>query len=191
MDAHEMVMGLAVGLGLAAACGFRVFVPLLAMSVGVRAEYLDVASNMEWVGSTPALLAFGCATGLEIAGYYVPWVDNALDAVATPAAVVAGTLATSSMITGMDPLLQWSVGLVAGGGVAGTVQLATVATRATSSLTTAGLGNPVVSTAEAGASTGLAILAIAVPIVALLLVVLMFTGLFRLLFRRRRLRPAI
>ncbi|MFA9480170.1 DUF4126 domain-containing protein [Phycisphaerales bacterium AB-hyl4] len=190
-NSHEMLMGLAIGIGLAAACGFRVFVPLLIMSIGVRADYLNVASNMEWVGSTPALLAFATATALEIAAYYVPWVDNALDSITTPTAIVAGTFASASMITGMDPMLQWSVAAIAGGGAAGAVQIATVATRATSTATTAGFGNPVVSTAEAGAATGVALLAIVVPVLVVVFLVLMFAFAARAMFRRRKHVPAL
>lgn len=186
-----MLLGLFVGVSLAAACGFRVFVPLLVMSLAVRADYLTVAANMEWVGSTPALLALGTATALEIAGYYVPWVDNLLDSIATPAAVVAGTLATTSMITGMDPMLQWAVGIVAGGGTAGGVQLLTVITRAASSVTTAGLGNPGVATVELGAAFTLAVLAVLVPVVAIALVVLVLALLARMIVRRRRTRLAL
>src|SRR4051795_13267087 len=115
----DMVLSLFIGLGLAAACGFRVFVPLLIMSLASRAEvgHLVLNSHFAWIGSTPALLAFSVATVLEIAGYYIPWVDNLLDTVATPAAVVAGIVVTASaMTTDVSPFLKWTLAGGAGGG---------------------------------------------------------------------------
>ncbi|MFW6059485.1 MAG: DUF4126 domain-containing protein [Phycisphaeraceae bacterium] len=190
MNGSELMLALAAGVGLAAACGFRVFTPLLVMSLAARAGHLSLAGNAEWLGSDLALLALGTATALEIAAFYVPWVDNALDTVATPAAAIAGTVAASSMLVGMDPALQWTLGAIAGGGTALTVQSLTVGTRAVSSLTTGGLGNPVVATTEAGASAGLALLAVLLPLLAMGLVVLLVLVLARYVVRRWRFRRA-
>ncbi len=181
----ETLLGLCVGVGLAAACGFRVFVPLLVMGLAHQSGHLQLANGFAWMGSWPAIVAFGAATGLEVAGYYVPWVDNLLDSIATPAAGIAGTLAAASMITGMDPMLQWSLGLIAGGGAAMTVQSLTVGTRALSTLTTGGLGNPVVSTVEGAASAGLSLIALVLPIVALLFVGVMVVLLAKTVGRLR------
>src|SRR5207247_11030604 len=111
-----------VGIGLSAACGFRVFVPLLVVSIASYTGHLHLSSGFEWMGSTAALIAFAPATALEIAGYYVPWVDNLLDTIASPAAVIAGTLITASLVAGMRPLLKWALAVIAGGGVAGLVR---------------------------------------------------------------------
>ncbi len=178
---------MAVGLGLAAACGFRVFVPLLAMGLAVRTGHLAVSPGFSWVGGDAALIAFGVATVLEIAGYYVPWVDNLLDTVASPTAVIAGMLAAASVMTHMDPWLRWTVAVLAGGGVATAVQSVTVAGRQLSSLTTLGLGNPVLATLETVSSAVLAALAVLLPILALLLVALLFALAVRwVLFRQPR-----
>lgn len=187
----EVVLGLCVGVGLAAACGFRVFVPFLVMGVAQRADALSLASGFEWIGSDAALATFAVATALEVAGYYVPWVDNLLDGIATPAAGVAGTVITASMIGGLDPMLQWSLAIIAGGGAAMTVQTLTVGTRAMSTLTTGGLANPVVSTVEAGASTALAVVAVVVPVLAVLAVLLLVAALARLFRRRQASRLAV
>jgi len=188
-DQFDTLLGIFVGIGLAAACGFRVFVPMLIAGIAVAAGRWQVTPSMEWIGSWPALIAFGTATGLEIASYYVPWIDNALDTVATPAAVIAGSLTAATFITGMDPMSQWALAIIAGGGTAATVQTLTVATRAVSSATTGGLGNPVVSTVEAGAATALSVVAVVVPVVAVLLVAALFVLLFRFFARRRANRP--
>jgi hypothetical protein len=162
----EFVLSAGLGIGLAAACGFRVFVPLLGVSVAALAGHVELADELAWMGSWPALACFGTATALEIGAYYVPWIDNLLDSIATPAAVVAGTVAMGSVITDMSPLMRWSLALIAGGGTAGLIQAATVALRGTSSLTTAGTGNWLVATIELLASIGGTILSLLVPLVA-------------------------
>jgi hypothetical protein len=180
------ILSIAVGVGLAAACGFRIFVPFLIISVAARADYLTLAGGFEWMESTTALIAFATATALEIGAYYVPFVDNLLDTVTTPSALVAGTLAAASQVTDMDPFLAWSVAIVAGGGAAGAVQGLTAVTRQLSSLATAGFGNPIVSTAEAAASVGMAAMAIFVPLLAAFtLLVLAFFAARKLLSRRK------
>lgn len=182
----ELLSSIAIGIGLAAACGFRVFVPLLVMSVAAQGGHLTLAPELDWVASYPAMIAFAIATAIEVGGYYVPWLDNLLDSVATPAAVVAGTMMVGAVVTEMDPLYKWALALVAGGGAAGAVQGVSVLTRGASSLATGGLGNPVVSTGEAGGSAVTAGLAVFLPFLALVLVVLFLAGSGIILFRRRK-----
>jgi len=167
----ETLLGLIVGVGLSAACGFRVFVPLLGMSIAALSGYITLASDFAWIGTRTALLAFSVATILEIATYYVPWVDNVMDALMTPAAVVAGTIVTASMVGDISPFLKWSLAVIAGGGVSAIVQGGTVALRAGSSGTTGGLANPMVSTIEMIGSILVTILAIVLPILCLFAVV--------------------
>ena len=157
-----------VGVGLAAACGFRIFVPLLVMSIAAVSGHLTLSPSFQWIGSYPALITFSVATALEIAAYYVPWLDNLLDSVATPAAVVAGTIVTASVVSGMSPYLQWTLAVIAGGGAAGLVQGATVLTRAASTTTTGGLANPVIATAEWGLSLLTSFLTLIVPVITVL-----------------------
>jgi hypothetical protein len=171
----ETMLSLFVGIGLSAAVGFRVFVPFLIMSIAALAGHLDLASGFDWIGSYPALIAFGTATILEVGAYLIPWLDNLLDTVATPMAVVAGVIVTAAMVTNASPLLKWTLAIIAGGGVAGTVQASTVTVRATSTATTGGLGNPLVSITEFFGSVITTVLAILVPLVT---VVLLATGSF-------------
>lgn len=183
----DTVLSILIGIGLSAACGFRVFVPLLVMSLASRAGvgHLELGPSFAWIGSAPALIAFAVATVLEIAGYYIPWVDNLLDAVATPTAIVAGILVTASAAGEMSPLLRWSLAILAGGGTAAVFQGITATARQISSFTTGGLGNPVVATVEAGGSAILSVLAITLPVLAVLVVFgLLFFGVRRMLFRR-------
>ena len=186
MDLWSAVVALSVGLGLSAACGFRVFIPLLAMGVGARAGLIELGESWVWMSETWVIAAFGAATLIEIGGYYIPWIDNLLDTITTPSAIVAGVVVTSASLDGIDPAMQWILSVIAGGGIAGTIQFGTAATRAASSATTGGVGNPVVSTIEAVASVLFALLAILVPIVAAILVVALMIVVIHRIVRRRR-----
>ncbi|MCB1056248.1 MAG: DUF4126 domain-containing protein [Acidobacteria bacterium] len=172
----ETLLSLSLGLGLAAACGFRVFVPLLLMSVAALTGHLELADSLAWIGTWPALTVFAVATLLEIGAYYVPWLDNFLDGVGVPAAVIAGTVVTASAVVGMDPMLKWTLAVIAGGGVAGIVHGGMAAVRGLSSLTTGGTANPLVSTAEAGGSLTLSALAVMIPFAGAALVTLLLVA---------------
>lgn len=179
-----------MGLGLAAACGLRVFLPLLLMSIGVRAGVIEPSSAWAWVGSWPAIAALGSACILEVAGYYVPLVDHVLDGVSAPAATIAGAMAAGVAIVGatglhdVHPALDWGMPLIAGGGLATGVKLGSAATRAVSTATTATAANPVVATLENIGSAVLSILAIVAPILAAL--VMLATGFVVVRFVLRR-----
>jgi hypothetical protein len=188
----ELLLSVCIGLGLSAACGFRIFVPLLITSIAAHSGHLHLASSFDWIGSTPALTAFSIATALEIAGYYIPWVDHFLDTVATPAAVVAGTIITASMVTDVSSFLRWSLAVVAGGGVAGVVQATTVLARGLSLTSTGGLGNPLIATAELGGSIVTALAAIIAPFFALgLIILLLGIAGYKLLRRRSSAAPPV
>ena len=174
-----------LGIGLAAACGFRVFVPFLAISVAALAGQLKLAPDFAWLGSWPALIIFGVATVLEIVAYYVPWLDHVLDVAATPAAIVAGIVVTASVVTDMHPVLRWSLAAIAGGGIAALVQLATVALRRASTYATAGLAHPLAATVETGGSVVMSVLSVLLPFVAGVVTIVIILLAVRWLLRRR------
>jgi hypothetical protein len=181
----ELSIGILVGIGLAAACGFRIFVPLLGTSLAALSGHLELAPGFEWIGTPVAAAGFGTATLLEIVAFYVPWLDNLLDTLATPAAVVAGTIVTASTVVDISPFLKWTLAVIAGGGIAGTIQGGTVLLRGASTGTTGGVGNPVLSTIELVSSVVMTVLAVVVPIVAAILAVgVLVCGI--VLFRRIR-----
>lgn len=167
----ETVIGLVIGTGLSAASGFRVFVPLLGLSISTMSGYLTLSQGFQWLGTWPALIAFATASVLEICAYYIPWVDNMLDALMTPAAVVAGTISTASLMGDVSPFLKWSAAIIAGGGISAIVQGATVALRAKSSTATGGVTNSMVSSIELAGSTLLTVCAIVIPVICLVIVV--------------------
>jgi hypothetical protein len=178
VNEFDIILALCMGLGLAAASGFRVFLPPFLLSIAVRADAVDVDltnSSLEYFDSNVAVILLGVATIAELAAYYVPWVDNLLDSIASPAAVVAGTGMTAVVLEGnTDPVIQWCLAIIAGGGVSAAVQGATVVTRGVSTAITGGVGNPVVSTGENIASLILTILAIVLAPLAAILVVILF-----------------
>ena len=178
----------ALGLGLAACSGFRVFVPLLAASVAHHFGWLPAAPGFAWLGSWAALLTLGVATVAELVGYYVPVVDNFLDTLTTPASVVAGGLLMTSTLPQLDPVTRWTLGILVGGGTAGLVQSGTALLRVGSTAATGGLGNPVLATLENVVAVLGSALALALPLVAaglaVGLVVLVLTRLRR--WRQRR-----
>lgn len=169
----ETLLSILVGVGLSAACGFRVFIPPLVISIAALSGHLTLAPGFAWMGTNPALIAFAVATVLEIAAYYIPWLDNLLDTISTPAAIVAGTVVSAAMITGMSPFLKWTLAVIAGGGAAGLVQGSTVLARGLSTAGTGGLANPIIATVELGGSILTSILSIVIPVLALLLLVVL------------------
>lgn len=182
----EMLLAVSAGIGLAAACGFRVFLPLLAASLAVNAGFLNPSPGLLWIGSQPVVILLAVATVLEILGYYIPWVDHALDTVATPAAIVAGAIVAATAFGDINPAVKWMAALIAGGGVAAAVQGGTVLTRAFSTAATGGVGNPLVASAELAGSLTLVLLAILIPIAGVLIVLLLLVIFLRLLLKRRR-----
>lgn len=184
----DALIGVFAGLALSAAVGFRVFVPLLFTGAAARLGYLELTRDMTWLASDAALVALATATLLEVSAYYVPWLDNLLDAIAAPAAVGAGVITWAAVTPELSPLLRWTLAIVAGGGAAGLVQSGTTLLRLHSSTLTAGLGNPVVATGELAGSVSLSVLAVLAPLLAAMLVVLLLVGLggfYRRATRRR------
>ena len=169
----ETLIGIAVGIGLSAACGFRVFVPLLVMNLAALTGHLHLSSGFEWIGSYYATIAFGTATIVEILAYYIPWLDHVLDLISSPAAIIAGMIVTASVVMGISPFLRWTLAIIAGGGVAAIVQGVTVTLRTKSSVLTAGAGNVLVSSVELAGSIITALLAIIVPILCLILLAIL------------------
>ena len=176
MDEAGIVIAAFMGISLAAASGFRVFLPPFLMSLAVKVSLIDidlVGSQFEFFTSTPAIIILGIATVAEFAAYYTPWIDNILDTIATPAAVLAGIGVTAISLEGSEPIVQWAIAVIAGGGMSATIQTATVATRGISSTFTLGVANPVVATSENIASVALTIIAILFPILAIVFAVLL------------------
>lgn len=188
----DIFLGICIGISLSAACGLRVFVPPLVMSMAALSGHLTLSSGFEWIGSYEALTAFAIATGIEVLGYYIPWVDHLLDMLATPIAIATGTTITAAFFSDVDPLLQWTVAVIAGGGSAGIMEGLTNITRLISTGTTGGIANPVLATIELVISIILSVLGIMVPIFTVVLIaVLLGFGVTRFWGLRGRSASAI
>ena len=188
------LVGIALGIGLAAATGFRIFIPLLIAGLAARFDVVSLGDGFQWLASTPALVTLGTAAIAETLAYYIPGVDHALDLIAGPATVAAGIVASAAVMADVPPALMWPVAVIAGGGAAGLTKGSTALLRAKSGVMTGGLANPVVSTIETVGATALAIFAIVLPLVCLLAVTVLLYWAARkagrLLFRRRSPKPA-
>ncbi|MDY8136402.1 DUF4126 domain-containing protein [Aquimarina sp. 2201CG5-10] len=174
---QETVLSICLGIGLAASVGFRVFLPLLAVSIAGHYGLIPLNGSWEWVGSSLSILILAIATFAEIVAYYIPWFDNLLDTIAIPLAAVAGTAVMVSTMSDMSPVVTWALAIIAGGGTAATVKSTMGASRLTSTATTGGVANPLIATVETGTATVLSITSVILPFLAIILVLLLFIGL--------------
>ncbi len=182
----QLLLPVSLGVGLAAAAGFRVFLPLLVMGLAVKAGYVPVSENFQWVATTPALLMLVVAAITEIVAYYVPVLDNLLDGIAAPTAIGAGIAMSYAVLGDLPPMLKWTLAIIAGGGAAAATQGATTLLRGTSTVTTGGFGNPVVATMEIMGAILMTVLAIIFPYVALAAVLLFVFAVWRTIRHLRR-----
>ena len=182
----DLPLSLVLGVGLAAATGFRVCLPMLIMSGAAYTGHLSLDNSFAWLATPFALTMLGVAALVEVLAYYIPGVDNLLDAVATPAAFVAGTIVSAAVMTDLPPMAKWMAAVIAGGGTASLTQGVTTILRAKSTVVTGGLGNPVIATGELGGSVLLSLLALAAPLAAVAVVILLLWLAFRLIRRQRR-----
>lgn len=168
-------MSLIIGVGLSAACGFRIFVPFLGMSIANMSGHLPLSSGFEWIGTWPAFITFATATFFEIIAFYIPWIDNLFDSIATPIAFIAGSIITTTQLSHLSPLLAWSLAAMTGGLIAGVLQSGTAVVRITSTSTTGGIGNFFVASVELFMAIVTTLLAMTLPIVCFV-VILLTTG---------------
>ena len=186
MSGFDLPLSIVLGVGLAAATGFRVFLPMLIMSGAAYTGHLSLDNSFAWLATPFALTMLGVAALVEVLAYYIPGVDNLLDAVATPAAFVPGTIVSAAVMTDLPPMAKWMAAVIAGGGTASLTQGVTTILRAKSTILTGGLGNPVIATGELGGSVLLSLLALAAPLAAVAVVILLLWLAFRLIRRQRR-----
>ncbi|MBI1782267.1 MAG: DUF4126 domain-containing protein [Sphingobacteriales bacterium] len=182
----ETITAIALGISLSASAGFRVFVPMLALSIAGYFHWVQLPADMHWLVSIPSIACFSVATILEIAAYYIPFIDNLLDSISTPLAVIAGTILAYALFPGGSntTLIKWVLSLLSGGTAAGTIQVGTGILRLFSSKTTAGTGNAVLATGENAAAISSAALSFVIPlIVASILIVIILWVLVKIISR--------
>ena len=176
----ETVISICLGIGLSASVGFRVFLPLFALSLASYFDVWQLNESWQWIGSTTALITLGVATVVEIFAYFIPYIDNLLDSIAVPLAALAGTAVMLSTVADLSPVITWALAIIAGGGTAAAIAGTSSTTRIASTVTTGGLGNPVVSTLETGTSVVMSIISIFLPIFAGILVIVILFVIFKL-----------
>ena len=172
MEPLQAILGASMGIGLAAASGFRVFLPPFLMSLWLRFGFLSLeieGSEFDFIYADLCVIMLGVASASEILAYKIPFLDNALDAIATPLAGLAGVAVMAVSLEGLDPSIQWGVAVIAGGGASLGIQSATVAGRGISSVLTLGIGNPLFSITEDIASLFLVLIALVAPLIALMM----------------------
>ncbi|MEP3210719.1 MAG: DUF4126 domain-containing protein [Maribacter sp.] len=182
----ETVISIFLGVGLAASVGFRVFLPLFALSLAAYFNVWELNDSWQWIGSLAAVITLGVATVIEVFAYFIPWVDNLLDSMAVPLAAIAGTAVMVSTVAGLDPVVTWSLAIIAGGGTATAIKGAGAAGRLASTATTGGAANPIVSTVETGTAVAVTTASIFAPMIAIVLVIVILFIIFRIY---RKLRP--
>jgi hypothetical protein len=179
----DALLSIVLGIALAAATGFRVFLPMLIVSAAAYTGHLHLDNSFAWLGTPSALTMLGVAALIEVLAYYIPVIDNLLDTLATPAALVAGTVVSAAVMTDVPPMMKWTAAVIAGGGIAGLTQGMAGMIRAHSTVLTGGLGNPVIATAELGGARLISVLALAAPAAAIALVILFLLSAIRMLRR--------
>jgi len=176
----ETIISICLGIGLAASVGFRVFLPLFALSLASYFDVWQLNESWQWIGSTTALITLGVATLVEVFAYFIPYIDNLLDSITVPLAALAGTAVMMSTVADLSPVITWSLAIIAGGGTAAAIAGTSSTTRLASTATTGGLANPLVSTLETGTSVIMSIVSIFIPILAIILVVILLFIIFKL-----------
>lgn len=167
-----------IGIGLAAASGFRVFLPVFAVSLASFMGWIDLPESFHWLAGFPTLIATGIAMVAEILAYYIPYVDHLLDTINIPLATVAGSILFASQFTTMDTFPQWALALIAGGGTAAAISSGFAGTRAASTATTGGLGNSVVATTETAGAGIMSVLALVLPVIAAIVAIILVIFVF-------------
>ena len=168
----DTLLSIFLGIGLSASVGFRVFLPMFALSLAAYFNLWELNESWLWLGSTMTVITLGIATIVEVAAYYIPVIDNALDAIAIPLATIAGTAVMVSTVADLSPLDTWALAIIAGGGTAAAIKTSASTTRLGSTVSTAGFGNPIITTIETVIAFVMSVVSIFLPIVAIFLVFL-------------------
>jgi hypothetical protein len=182
----ELLLQITTGIGLSAACGCRLFVTLLVLGLGGALGLIPVGHN--WFSSTTALIVVTIGTVLEVMAFYRPRLDNLMDAVALPTAVLTGMIVMETVVYKLPDLGRWALAILLGGGITLVLQTATTLIRADLTSRTGGINNGVFATIELGAALGIALMVLIEPRVTAIgvLILLGFAGRFLYGYWRKR-----
>ena len=169
----ESLISIALGIGLAAAAGFRVFVPLFALSLASYFNVWPLNEQWQWLASPFALMILAAACIVEALAYLIPWFDNLLDTLAVPLAGVAGTAVMASTMADLNPAVTWALAIIGGGGAAAVIKGVNAGGRAVSTATTGGVAIPIFSIWETVSAAFMSFLAIFFPVLAVIAVIIL------------------
>jgi hypothetical protein len=119
LSESDLALSIALGVGLAACSWLPRLSPLLVMSAASLTGHLPVGEGFAWLATPTALAMLARRPSVEVVAYYIPGVDNLLDALAAPAAIIAGVIASAAVMTDLPPIVKWTTAVIAGGGAAG------------------------------------------------------------------------
>lgn len=191
MNTVEVIFSIFLGVGLASASGFRVFLPLLVLSLAGYFDFILLNESWIWVGSPASIVTLSAAALIEIFAYYIPWVDNILDSIALPLAGIAGTAVVLATVGDLNPIATWALAIIAGGGTAAAIKGSAASLRLTSTVASGGLANPIVSTIETGSSLLMALVSILLAPLAFILVIAILYVLYRFSKKLRKNKPPV
>lgn len=178
MDIHWLI-AFCLGIGLSAACGIRMFLPLLLIAVNQKFHLLETSYYVDWLDSNLALIILITATLIEISAYYIPLIDHILDVVNVPLVFVAGLLSMASILPDMPLYMDKILGLIVGGSTAVTINGLVGIGRLKSTTLSAGTTNPFYATIENIMTIVITILSFVIPVIIGIIVILIVTSSFK------------
>ncbi len=187
----EAISGLSAAFGLSGSAGLNAYIPLLVVALAARFPMSDplvkLQAPFDLMGSWWAIGLIAMLLVIEIVADKIPAVDSINDGIQTFVRPAAGAIlfaGSANVITDIHPILSLGAGLLVAGGVHATK----AAARPVVTVSTAGVGNPVVSTLEDIVAVVVSLLAVVLPIIAaiILLGFLIFIIYVVRRWRRRR-----
>lgn len=178
MDLITSISNMFSAFGLSSAAGLNAYIPLLAVGLLSRFEYLSLQSPFDLLASTPVLAILALLALVDFIADKVPAVDHATHMIGALISPVAGAIVFASQnnaISEIHPALALAAGFVMAGGFHAT----RAAIRPVATATTAGMGNPVLSFIEDVTSLVLSVLAFFAPVLAFILFLVLLFVIFR------------
>jgi len=185
-----MITSLLTSAGLGVGAGINAYATLLVFGLLARWQPSMFHDDLaRFFAQTPVLIALGVLYAIEFVADKIPAVDHVWDVIHTFIRPAAGAVVAWAAVSNEIPRGAVMVASI----LAGSVALGAHATKATlrgaSTLTTAGLGNPILSLLEDVFAFAMAIVAVLLPWLVLLvmaLIVVFFVGAYRRAMSARR-----
>jgi len=185
----NILFAISAGVALAAATGFRAFLPLFGLGLVARLGWTTIRPAEQWLAGDLALIALGTATVVELLADKIPVVDHVLDSIATVIRPVAAWVVSFGVLTPLGQEWAGALATVLAGGAFGVHALKAKA-RVGSTLATVGTANPFLSAIEDAIALTLTLVGILAPILALLFLVLLVWVGIKVLRKVSRTPPA-